>query len=117
MRCEWVIMKDRVYQCRRCGKVIAAAPGVEPRWDQMPECKGPTTTQKAFNYAAAVVRWIEAGRPVRSDQETEQIISICKGCMHYMNNHCRLCGCRLHGNAALFSKIRMATEHCPIGRW
>jgi len=40
MRCEWVVVKDRVYQCRRCGKVIAAVPGVEPRWDAMPECPG-----------------------------------------------------------------------------
>jgi len=71
---------------------------------------------KGRNYAA-VVRWIEAGRPVRSDREIEQIIRICERCVHYMNNHCRLCGCRLRGSSALFSKIRMATEHCPIGKW
>ncbi|GAB4133018.1 MAG: hypothetical protein Kow0040_14690 [Thermogutta sp.] len=40
MRCEWVVVKDRVYQCRRCGKIIASVPGIEPRWDAMPECPG-----------------------------------------------------------------------------
>lgn len=117
MRCEWIIVKDRVYQCRRCGKTIGAAPGVAPRWDAMPDCKGPTVAAKVVNYAAAFMHWIEAGRPVRGERDIERIANICTSCNHYADNHCRLCGCRLRGSSALFSKIRMATEHCPIGKW
>lgn len=117
MQCDWIIVKARVYQCRRCGKVIAAAPGVEPRWDRMPPCHGPTTPQKVFNYAAAVSRWITAGRPERNHEEVQQLLAICQKCHFFADNTCRKCGCRLAGRNALVSKLKMATEHCPIGRW
>ncbi len=117
MRCDFIQIKDRVYQCRRCGKTIGAAPGIEPRWDKIPDCKGPTASQKLFNYAAAVVRWLEAKMPLRPDHEIARILEMCTQCAHYENNTCKLCGCRLAGRNALFAKVRMATEHCPIGRW
>lgn len=117
MRCEWIEIRPRVYQCARCGKVIGVAQGITPRWDRFPPCPGPTPTQRLWNYATAVRRWILAGRPQRSDREIQALLEICQSCVHYADNVCRKCGCRLGGKHALVSKLRMRTERCPIGKW
>jgi len=117
MDCDWIQIKDRIYQCRRCGKVIGVPVGKQPNWEAMPECPGPTAAQKVWSYAAAVSRWITAGRPERNHEEVQQLLAICQKCHFFADNTCRKCGCRLAGRNALVSKLKMATEHCPIGRW
>lgn len=72
------------------------------------------------NYTKAVLNWYILGRPVRSDEEVENLLKICKDCEHF--NHeksiCSVCGCRLNlSRHAEFNKLRMATEHCPKGKW
>lgn len=72
------------------------------------------------HYAIAVTKWFKAGRPVRSDEEVEQLLEICKSCEHYdeKKSRCNICGCRLNlSQLAEFNKLRMATEHCDKGKW
>jgi hypothetical protein len=74
-----------------------------------------------LTYAAAVAEWIAAGRPIRSDAETQSIFRVfCSHCLLYekTRRRCRECGCRVTPNGpAIINKIRMATQHCPIRRW
>ncbi len=83
--------------------------------------KMPSFTERAARYSRAVRRWIAAGRPVRPDAEVEQVFKThCQPCGHYdaEKKACVICGCRVRrGGVALVNKIRMATEHCPIGEW
>jgi len=46
-----------------------------------------------------------------TDVESERRLSICRGCEHFNGTRCLKCGCF----SAL--KVRLATEHCPIGKW
>jgi len=75
--------------------------------------------RKLLTYAAAVRRWIAAGRPTRTDAETKRIYeTICRPCDHFDAGGCRRCGCKLDPHApALINKIRMKTETCPEGEW
>ena len=73
------------------------------------------------NYARAVQRWIKAGRPVRDDARVAEIYDTkCRPCRHFDQNRetCTICGCFVRrSGSALRNKIKMATEHCPEGKW
>ena len=81
----------------------------------------PPMTEMAKNAAAAFGRAVSAavsGEPVaRSEEEQEKFLAICTGtettpkCEKYEDGRCSICGCfaRL--------KTKLATEHCPIGKW
>ena len=79
-----------------------------------------TAKEMLRGYAAALARWLAAGRPTRTDAETDRLFEICEGCPRYDvdRSACSLCGCRVsRGGWAVVNKIRMATEDCPLGKW
>ena len=74
---------------------------------------------EAMSVAAAFVRWVSAGSPMRTKAEQERILAeFCLQCEFYNHNRraCELCGCgmRINGN-----KLLWATESCPFTppRW
>lgn len=72
------------------------------------------------NYAKAVLNWYQSGKPIRTDEDVSELLEICKQCEHYHaeKSFCKICGCNLNlSRNALFNKLRMKTEHCPIGKW
>jgi hypothetical protein len=73
------------------------------------------------NYAHATTAWVKNDMPSRSDAEVMDILNNkCMPCEHYEKSkgRCRVGGCRLNLSAtAVANKIRMATEHCPKGKW
>ena len=81
----------------------------------------PGITTRAMRYSRAVRRWVAAGRPVRSEEDVQNIFEIhCKTCEQYdqKKEACVICGCRVRRRGlALLNKIRMATEGCPLGMW
>jgi hypothetical protein len=74
---------------------------------------------------SAVAKWIAAGRPTRSQEQIEAILTtICDAkpvpCEHFRNGSCDLCGCKINANpSALRNKLAMGTESCPLDlpRW
>lgn len=88
-------------------------------------------------YSKAFKKWRDAGYPERTDEQVDEILlSHCSNCKYLVDHICNhpTCGCHVvnrYGedatfvgrlvkrmfSAALLNKIRMATEHCPIGRW
>jgi glycosyltransferase involved in cell wall biosynthesis len=79
-----------------------------------------TAAEMIRGYAAALSRWLRAGRPTRTDAETDRLYEICQSCPRYDADRsaCSLCGCRVaRGGWAVTNKIRMATEDCPLGKW
>ncbi len=102
--------------CMRCRRQVSDRSALSaptcPIADYMPPLG-----VRAWNYMLALRRWLAAGRPRRSASEVEAIMAICRRCPHYAVGRCRLCGCNLRGSSPLTSKVLMATEHCPNGRW
>ena len=94
-------------------------------WDQLAaQPRLPSTFQQKLHnvkqYGAAIIRWIKAGRPVRSDESVQGIVrGICGKCRDFNpKGYCKLCGCRINEDAnALRNKARMATENCPVDKW
>jgi len=78
-------------------------------------------TGKLCHYAVALSRWMAFGCPRRSKLEVAYIHSRwCYPCGHYNAERgiCTLCGCRARREGmAVRNKIKMATEHCPDGKW
>lgn len=74
---------------------------------------------KASNYAAALVKWIKAGRPARTQAEIDQLLADhCTPCDRFRNGTCSSCGCRINRDTLPFkNKLAMATESCPIGKF
>lgn len=71
-------------------------------------------------YAAALKKWVAAGRPTRVDEEVAAIEAICKQCEKYepIEGRCSVCGCKiLTPGITIMSKAKLATEKCPKGKW
>jgi len=81
----------------------------------------PTMSLQLWLYKEALVRWNKAGRPVREDEEVEQLLNTyCKKCDWYdkEKKRCKGCGCKVTTSSlAVFNKLKMATEQCPRGLW
>lgn len=131
-KCDLVKINDFSWKCKRCGRIVTVAADKDGNplpisLDKLRPCgylagqtwsfRSPGLIQQVKNYASAVTKWIEAGRPERSDDEMIQLLAICENCEFYNNNRCLKCGCRLSGGHPIVSKLKMATEHCPIGKW
>lgn len=76
---------------------------------------------KIMGYYSAIRRWVASGRPTRTDDEVKDIYeNHCLKCERFDHDaqSCNACGCaiRLSGTP-LTNKIKMGSEHCPIGRW
>lgn len=81
----------------------------------------PAMSMQMWLYKEALVRWNKAGRPVRSAEEVEEIITAhCKPCDWYdaEAKRCKGCGCKVTtSSVAVFNKAKMLTEHCPKELW
>ena len=76
--------------------------------------------RRVFNWRRAVKTWEDAGKPERSAEEVQRIVEICESCDAYnaKTKQCGVCGCLCRKKGmARFNKPRMATEHCPRGKW
>ena len=110
--CEW----DCQLKCVHCG-YVARKPGTRRTCSVE---RPPSVTAQLSSYAAAVSRWLAAGRPVRTDEQVGELLAICQDnrCGKYRDGQCLACGCRVNSSGwALANKLRMATEDCPKGFW
>lgn len=88
--------------------------------DNTPPTKGiRRKVAMALRYSMAVVKWMRAGRPERTDEDVAAICDvICPNCGHFNGTSCNICGCPIRRSGpALRNKAKMATEHCPKGKW
>jgi hypothetical protein len=83
---------------------------------RFPAVSLPSKSDLVRNFSAAVGRWLKAGFPVVSGDLYRARLSTCRTCPHWDgkafagSGKCRLCGCAK-------SKLWLATEACPDGRW
>jgi len=73
----------------------------------------PTLGEMAANFGGAVLRDLKAGRPRRSPDQVEAILTICRECEHWRaeDQRCGKCGCWIR------KKASWAQEHCKLGKW
>jgi len=107
--CGYVARSERTY--RTCPAVDDAGGTDEPSF-----------FARIAAYSAAIVKWIEAGRPTRSQEQIDAILAEhCNPpvpCEHFRDGTCKQCGCAISRSpAALRNKLAMATESCPIAKW
>ena len=94
-----------------------------PRDEAIPPPTSPLSRssrrERLVRYLLSVALYWERGSPNTTDEEREQRWAICQKCSYQVDNYCThpRCGCRLTGKWPLQSKINMATESCPIGKW
>ena len=72
---------------------------------------------RGINFATAIIRWASTGMPRRSQSEINDRLAICQACPHFIDNHCRVCGCPCVETNQLINKLALATEACPLGKW
>lgn len=78
--------------------------------DEPPE-DFPPLAQQAANLAGAVGRFVASGLKQSTPEQVSSRLGICRGCSHFRDGRCALCGCHL------MVKVRADPEHCPIGKW
>lgn len=101
------------HTCRKCGATILSS---------RPACR--MNCKKGgllvAGLAGAVVKWIAAGSPVRTQEQIDAAFDICKSCEFFKgegdSGTCQKCGCYVN-RVGVLNKIRMATEKCPDGLW
>ena len=88
----------------------------------------PNLLQRAKQYKSARDHWVEAGKPLRSDEEKAALFAICEACPSGMydpkpiapgmaGGKCKACGCGLAKERNVLNKIAWGTEDCPKGHW
>jgi len=80
----------------------------------------PRLLNRTASWANAVARWVAAKKPTRTDDEVENLFSICESCEVYdkEKRRCKKCGCNVNiTGRAVFNKLRMSTENCPLEKW
>jgi hypothetical protein len=82
----------------------------------------PPLTVQAWTYKEALIRWHKAGRPKRTQEEVEKIHKeFCAAPCNWYDpdqQRCKGCGCKVTiGSVAVFNKLKLATEHCPKGKF
>ena len=90
----------------------------QPILDQAAERLG-ITLADAKHYGVALARWTKAGYPMRPQAEVVRIhTELCEPCPEYLDGRCQKCRCQVNqSRIPLVNKIKMASEHCPLGRW
>jgi len=76
--------------------------------------------EHAVKYARALLRWVAAGRPTRTDEEVAEIVKTCERCKHYEaeSGRCKKCGCCIKTKGlTILSKSKLSTESCVTGKW
>lgn len=124
MDCDLELLTERtgrwIHICKNCGSEIISRQH-NPKSLRVTCLHSETyILPKVRQYTRSVLRWIAAGSPTRSKNETSRIYSnICVVCEEFnKKGSCNKCGCRIsRDGAALNNKIRMATESCPLGKW
>jgi hypothetical protein len=114
--------------CTQCGQRLPWPADAEPPRRNCPQA--PSLAEGAQrlgiswddvgHYAAALARWTGAGFPTRADDEVARIArEHCNGaCDKWRVGRCVACGCNVNTSRfAVWNKIRMATENCPLGKW
>lgn len=116
--CKLELIEPKKAQCTKCKKKIAIPEGVDLS-TIISHCKKTSFIKKIKKYGTAVKKWVDAGKPLRTDEEIVRIYDeICVPCEHFKEDSCGLCGCRLKRDVAnATNKIAMATEECPINKW
>jgi len=77
--------------------------------------------QRGSQYLDERRRWVEAGKPLRSEERIAEIFEICSKntCGQYIEKgegvgQCGLCGCNLKKRGTLLNKISWANTSCPM---
>jgi len=144
--CSFIINADGLWQCWDCGWIYKRKSDKPPKRncpkkltpEQLEERKRKACEEAealrpegeklgwdfgmVCRYAAALKKWVAAGRPTRTDEEVEAIKAICKSdeCKKYepIEGRCRACGCKIHTpGITILSKAKLATETCPKDKW
>lgn len=98
------------HTCKRCKAVrVTTTPTLVRQCDS----ELPSLAKQAKSATLSTIRWVAAGRPIRSKEEQVAILAICRECPEYLTdkNRCSKCGCHLR------QKTKMSTEHCPESKW
>lgn len=75
---------------------------------------GPLARSKSLMKALA--NWTASGFKLRSQEEIDRVMAICRECNFYDGESgilkvvCKVCKCSR-------KKTAIATEHCPVGKW
>ena len=113
MRCDF----DEHHRCRACGYQAG-----RPRTIRRCDASGPESDEpigivhKVSSYASAMATWIAAGRPTRTQEQIDAILTEhCGPCEHFSGTACKLCGCRINKSPEAWrNKLAMGTEACPL---
>jgi len=77
-----------------------------------------TIWQKIDSYEKEHREWVEAGKPLRTNEEIEQIHNICSECPHFdkaneRRGNCHWCGCQIRMRGKYLNKAAWGTTECP----
>ena len=131
----WNMIGRGVYQCTGCGHAI----NDKRRATELPACKNcmsklsnkdelkdalenvtmvlPSVTELAINYKKERKKWVDAGKPMRTDERILQIYNEkCEPCDFRRKNRCGFCGCFVKPKGTLLNKIAWGTTRCACWR-
>jgi hypothetical protein len=109
--------------CERCGYQARKANTRRTCHAMRSADESPGVVTLGVHYVSAIARWVAAGRPTRSQERINEILTtICDAkpvpCEKFKDGACSSCGCKINANpSALRNKLAMATEACPLGKW
>lgn len=109
---------SRLKVCSRCGGRMRSDFPAEKCHAVCQRQDPISMAEKSRSLAEAMRKFIQSGAPVMPDDGRKARLNLCYSCPLINRlfgidklSECKACGCFIH------VKSRMATEHCPIGKW
>ena len=91
-----------------------------------PKNNPPNWGARVFRWMYAILRWMCLSAYhrrwlIRGEAEYLRVKAICQSCPHDMwdaeKEACKKCGCGGKSKVVLLNKIKLESEHCPMGEW
>lgn len=125
MVCDLLKKEVSFESCTKCFKQMSekfeAEKQAEKQVEQQANIVEPSLAKKVQHYSQAIYTWVKEGMESRTDAEVEEILNThCKQCSLYDSSKhiCKKCGCQIQlGGVAITNKLKMKSEHCPLGKW
>lgn len=127
MDCVYELTDTEKWRCENCGhetkiaglrRNCVTAPILRP---QHP----PSRARRLANFTLAAMKHLMSACPTRSQEEIDELVSICRVCTFFIPSeddetgvcgHER-CGCTVTRQKRYITKLGWKSQHCPDGRW
>lgn len=114
MFCNFIKIKESVYECSKCGNIVTVGDSI----DSPPifPCFSVLNNYSAKNIKTFMENHKDPNM-LCDEEEIENRHNICISCPSFTDNTCSECGCKLARDRNYLNKLAIKDARCPLNKW